>query len=364
MAKKKEPTLAEEAGLPESWHPVDIPPLTPGQPLRSNAMGNYFAGSISPDMLQSNAGLRDTQYGSPLIPKLPLMPMPLAGKPSVGSAIQSGSTTTINTNVNVVAAGPNGAVQFNSGGALAGNIAFIFNSGTTTLTIVAGTNITGSVTITGSLVITGNASAVIFNAGTGFQIGGAAASGKYLRGNGTNFVSATLSGSDILTGLVGVTFGGTGANLSATGGVSQVVQQSSVGGTFTVSQLAASDLTNGTTGSGAVVLATTPTINGLTFPTAAGSAVVAQLVASGTATLGTTLIGPTSSASVVTVAATGVVATDSIEWAFNAAPGTGYASGLFVQVYVTSGNVNFLVTNPTAGNLTPAAATLNWRVIR
>jgi hypothetical protein len=55
----------------------------------------------------------------------------------------------------------------------------------------------------------------IFNVTTGFQIGGAAASGNVLRGNGTNFVSATL---------------------------------------------AAADLSNGTTGSGAVVLATSPSI--------------------------------------------------------------------------------------------------------
>jgi hypothetical protein len=264
-------------------------------------------------------------------------------------------------------------------------------------------NIGGGVNITGSLVITGNISAAVFNATTGFQIAGAAASGKYLRGNGTDFVSATLSGTDILAGLVGVTYGGTGSNLSATGGAHEVLQQSTLGGAVTVGQLAysdisgtpqlpqtiasvshqwlnsytastglftqsqpsASDLSNGTTGSGgAVVLATNPTVNGLTFPVASGSAVVGQLVASGTAALGTGLIAATSSATTVTVAATGVVATDSIEWAFNAAPGTGYTSGLFVQVYVTSGNVNFVVTNPTAGGLTPAAATLNWRVVR
>lgn len=58
------------------------------------------------------------------------------------------------------------------------------------------------------------------------------------------------------------------------------------------------------------------------------------------------------------------LSTDTISWAFNAAPGTGYTSGLNVLAYVTANNVNFLVCNPTAGSLTPAAATLNWRVIR
>lgn len=59
---------------------------------------------------------------------------------------------------------------------------------------------------------------------------------------------------------VGLAFGGTNADLSATGGTSQVLKQTSVGGAVTVAQLAASDLSNGTTGSGAVVLAGSPTL--------------------------------------------------------------------------------------------------------
>lgn len=54
---------------------------------------------------------------------------------------------------------------------------------------------------------------------------------------------------------IGLAYGGTNADLSATGGSSQVLKQTSVGGAVTVAQLAASDLSNGTTGSGAVVLA-------------------------------------------------------------------------------------------------------------
>lgn len=63
-----------------------------------------------------------------------------------------------------------------------------------------------------------------------------------------------------LSGIATVAQGGTGANLGATGGTSQVVQQATVGGNFTVGQLAASALSNGTTGSGAVVLATSATL--------------------------------------------------------------------------------------------------------
>lgn len=54
--------------------------------------------------------------------------------------------------------------------------------------------------------------------------------------------------------------GGTGANLSSTGGASQVLQQTSSGGVVTVGQLAASNLSNGTTGSGSVVLASSPSL--------------------------------------------------------------------------------------------------------
>ena len=64
------------------------------------------------------------------------------------------------------------------------------------------------------------------------------------------------------TGILPPAAGGTGANLSATGGASEVVMQTTVGGPFTVAQLAASDLSNGTTGSGAIVLANSPTLGG------------------------------------------------------------------------------------------------------
>lgn len=75
--------------------------------------------------------------------------------------------------------------------------------------------------------------------------------------------SALLTAASLTLGWAGqlsVGRGGTGANLSATGGTSQVLKQSSVGAAITVAQLAASDLSNGTTGSGAVVLAGTPTL--------------------------------------------------------------------------------------------------------
>lgn len=93
-------------------------------------------------------------------------------------------------------------------------------------------------------------SALTVSASTGFQIAGAATSGNYLRGNGTNFVSSTIQAADvpslaasiITTGQIGLARGGTNADLSATGGTSQVLKQSSTGAAITVAQLAFSDI--------------------------------------------------------------------------------------------------------------------------
>lgn len=167
--------------------------------------------------------------------------------------------------------------------------------------------------------------ATIFNAGTGFQVAGAATSANVLRGNGTNFVSAAL---------------------------------------------AAADLSNGVTGSGSVVLATAPTVNGLTFPTAAGGAVVTQTVGSGTQALGTSLIASGAAATIITTAVTGVLATDNLLADFSADPTstTGYApsaSGMLTIIkFCTAGHINFYVVNNTGASITPGAVTLNWRVVR
>jgi hypothetical protein len=91
---------------------------------------------------------------------------------------------------------------------------------------------------------------------------------------------------------------------------------------------------------------------------------MAQLIATGTSTLGTSVIKATTCAFVVTAPAPGVTTADAIYYSFKAAPPGAYAAGLLIQSYVTPGNVNFLVCNPTANSLLPPAATLNWRVIR
>jgi hypothetical protein len=91
---------------------------------------------------------------------------------------------------------------------------------------------------------------------------------------------------------------------------------------------------------------------------------VAQLIAMGTSILGTKAIPARSCAPVVTAPAASVTTADAISYSFNAAPSGGYTEGLFIQSYLTSDNVNFLVCNPTADTLAPPPATLNWRVNR
>lgn len=126
----------------------------------------------------------------------------------------------------------------------------------------------------------------------------------------------------------------------------------------------------GETGSGALVFGTAPTINGLTFPTAAGSAVVRQTIASGAKALATSAIASAACSAAQTDTATGAATTDVIIATFNADPTgvTGYVplttGMLTIIAYPTANTVNFKVCNNTASSITPGAITLNWSVTR
>ena len=109
----------------------------------------------------------------------------------------------------------------------------------------------------------------------------------------------------------------------------------------------------------------------LTAPASAGASYVVTLpsvagtlpitIGSGTATMTTALITGPACGTTVTVAATGVLATDVIGWSFSAAP-AGTNAGLVS--WPTAGNVNFAYCMPTGASETPAAATIYWRVSR
>jgi hypothetical protein len=95
-----------------------------------------------------------------------------------------------------------------------------------------------------------------------------------------------------------------------------------------------------------------------------------RTIFSGTAVLGTSAIASGAKATLVTVAATGVLTTDVVKCGFNGDPSgvVGYApssSGtLSILAYPTSGNINIWVYNTTASSITPGAITLNCRVER
>lgn len=86
-------------------------------------------------------------------------------------------------------------------------------------------------------------------------------------------------------------------------------------------------------------------------------------IASGTIAMGTTITNSGACANAAAVSATGVATTDRVIWSGNNSPAAGN-QGLTVWAWPTVNNVNFAWCNPTAGNITPAAATLNWAVVR
>jgi hypothetical protein len=97
-----------------------------------------------------------------------------------------------------------------------------------------------------------------------------------------------------------------------------------------------------------------------------------QVVASGTAPLGTSSIaGNGGCATVVTETGTGITASiDVVSVSFNGDPSgvTGYIPGtsgiLTIYAYPSTNAANFKVCNNTPNPITPGAITLNWNVVR
>jgi hypothetical protein len=95
-----------------------------------------------------------------------------------------------------------------------------------------------------------------------------------------------------------------------------------------------------------------------------------QTIALGTVTMPTAGLTSGGCSATQTVAATGALTTDVIAATPNVDPTgvSGYgpsASGsLYIQAWPTANNVNFKVCNNTSGTITPAALTLNWKVLR
>jgi hypothetical protein len=168
------------------------------------------------------------------------------------------------------------------------------------------------------------------------------------------------------TGATALTLATVNANVGAFGSATQVA-------TFTVN---AKGLTTA-----AASVTITPAVGSITgLGTGVGTALavntgsagaVGVTVAKGTAALGTAAIASGANATTVTVAAAGVAITDVIDWGFQLNPNavTGYNAALttgclVITCFPTAGNVNFVISNPTAASITPGALTLNWTVMR
>ncbi len=87
-------------------------------------------------------------------------------------------------------------------------------------------------------------------------------------------------------------------------------------------------------------------------------------IASGTTTLGNANIGATTCNAAVTTGAAGALTTDKILWAYASAPSGTTDGKLILSPYLTAGNVNFVLCNPTAGGLVPTGLVVNWSVVR
>ena len=118
---------------------------------------------------------------------------------------------------------------------------------------------------TSSTSIGGDANANISNGALTLGQAGSVQGSLTLSGGTSG--SSTIAFPATTTGTITFPTGTT--NFTSTGGTSQVLQQTSEGEAITVGQFAASNLSNGTTGTGAVVLAAAPTITG--NPTFTGS---------------------------------------------------------------------------------------------
>lgn len=103
--------------------------------------------------------------------------------------------------------------------------------------------------------------------------------------------------------------------------------------------------------------------SGVAITSSGAGGTMTATIASGTAFMTTAAIGSGACGTTVTETATGVLTTDTIIWSESAQP-TSPNGLLRLEAWPTSGNINFAWCNPTASSQTPAAETLNWRVVR
>lgn len=98
---------------------------------------------------------------------------------------------------------------------------------------------------------------------------------------------------------------------------------------------------------------------GITITSTAAPAIIGG----GTVAMPTGALTTNTCASAVTALTTGTQSSDTIQWSYNAAPGS--PNGLLtITPYPTTNNANFLQCNPTSATQTPVGATLTFLVMR
>lgn len=231
---------------------------------------------------------------------------------------------------------------------------------------------------------------------TGVTVGGAAASGTYLRGDGTKFAGSAIQAAD-LPALTVTTRVETGTNpaLPSSDQAKVVYLNNAANQVPTIAQATGSFgagwfATYCNIGAGTqTITPTTSTIGGAaTLLLPAGSASRPQCsniisdgtnyllvpqsgtVFSGTLALATGAISSATCTSAQTVTAPGVLTTDTVLASFNGDPTavTGYipltAGMLTIIAYPTANTFNVKVCNNTSSSITPGAITLNVKVLR
>lgn len=195
---------------------------------------------------------------------------------------------------------------------------------------------------------------------------------KMVNNGGAADVFAGAATTDILTnktydtGGAGNVFKIAGTQVTGVGGAcaanqfgtNTAIASGSIG--LSCTQPSAANLSNGITGTGAVVLATSPA---LTTPTIGGVTVTTpvNLIASGTVSMPTSLLAANGGCATASATATGATSSDSVEWNIS---GTTFQTLLVYQAGVTTNQVTFQQCNFSGAGVTPGAETINWRVIR
>lgn len=131
----------------KGWVPAQAPEESKPQIPTSEVQQSPYLRAILPLPLQYSV---DTvkQYNTPALSRFRIAPLPPNGSPSLISAAATVINSTVHEFINVAAAGPNGAIQFNSGGALSGNNSLFWNNISSVLSII------GTLTLTIPLAVT------------------------------------------------------------------------------------------------------------------------------------------------------------------------------------------------------------------